>query len=250
MTADTVLRLFLRSQRLAADEDGYAVWRCQTEQRLVSAERLALILCDVWDHHWCRGAEERLALMLPRMNAIVRAVRARGATIIHAPSDTMPFCEHHPARQRALAIPLADPPSELAHDDPPLPIDDSDQGCDTAGGQPQRVWTRQHAAIAIDHQKDYITDNGRCAHAILRQRAIEQTLIMGVHTNMCILRRSFAIKQMVRWGVGIALIRDLTDAMYNPARSPYVSHEQGTALVIGYIEKFWCPTVASADLLA
>jgi hypothetical protein len=72
---------------------------------------------------------------------------------------------------------------------------------------------------------------------------------MGVHTNMCVLNRTFAIKQMVKWGKDVYLVRDLTDAMYNPARPPYVSHEDGTRLVVEYIEKFWCPTVASDDLL-
>ena len=43
----------------------------------------------------------------------------------------------------------------------------------------------------------------------------------------------------------VALIRDLTDTMYNPARPPYVSHEEGTRLVVGYIEKHWCGTVES-----
>jgi hypothetical protein len=66
---------------------------------------------------------------------------------------------------------------------------------------------------------------------------------------MCILNRSFAIKQLVRWGISVALVRDLTDAMYDPALPPYVSHAQGTELVIGYIEKFWCPTVARESLL-
>ena len=75
-----------------------------------------------------------------------------------------------------------------------------------------------------------------------------QVLILGVHTNMCVLRRSFAIKQMVRWGQPIALVRDLTDTMYNPAQPPYVSHDEGTQLVIGYIERFWCPTVASEEI--
>ena len=73
---------------------------------------------------------------------------------------------------------------------------------------------------------------------------------MGVHTGTCILNRTFSIKQMVRWGVEIALVRDLTDAMYNPARPPYVSHEEGTRLVVEYIEKFWCPTVTSDQVLA
>jgi hypothetical protein len=84
--------------------------------------------------------------------------------------------------------------------------------------------------------------------AFLQQRGIAHLLIAGVHTNMCILNRSFGIKQMVRWGVDVALVRDLTDAMYNPAWSPYVSHEQGTQLVIEYIEKYWCPTLLSQDL--
>jgi hypothetical protein len=53
---------------------------------------------------------------------------------------------------------------------------------------------------------------------------------------------------MVRWGIHPILIRDLTDPMYNPAMSPFVSHEAGTDLVIGYIEKFWCPTTLSSDL--
>jgi hypothetical protein len=71
---------------------------------------------------------------------------------------------------------------------------------------------------------------------------------MGVHTNMCVLNRSFAIKQLVKWQVAVALVRDLTDTMYNPAMRPYVSHDQGTQLVIGYIERFWCPSLLSTDL--
>ena len=71
---------------------------------------------------------------------------------------------------------------------------------------------------------------------------------MGVHTNICVLGRSFAIKQMVKWGLDVALVRDLTDALYNPARPPYVSHDEGTRLVIEFIEKFWCPSVSSGDI--
>ena len=54
---------------------------------------------------------------------------------------------------------------------------------------------------------------------------------------------------LVRWGVDVYLVRDLTDAIYDPAKPPYVSHDEGTDLVVGYIEKFWCPTLVSADLL-
>ena len=42
---------------------------------------------------------------------------------------------------------------------------------------------------------------------------------------------------------------DLTDALYNPARPPHVSHDAGTALVIEHIERHWCPSILSDDLM-
>jgi len=101
----------------------------------------------------------------------------------------------------------------------------------------------------IDEDQDVISDNGAELFNLYRQRGIENILILGVHTNMCVLGRSFAIKAMVRWGFNVVLIRDLTDAMYNPAKPPYVSHEEGTRLIVEYIEKFWCPTMLSEDLV-
>jgi hypothetical protein len=71
---------------------------------------------------------------------------------------------------------------------------------------------------------------------------------MGVHTNMCILNRSFGIKKMLGRGFKAALVRDLTDAMYNPEQPPYVSHHEGTRLVVEYIEKKYCPTIDSGQL--
>ena len=113
-----------------------------------------------------------------------------------------------------------------------------------------KAWSRQHPGIRIDPDRDGISDNGHEVYNLMALRGIRQMLIMGVHTNMCVLNRSFAIKQMVRWGVETAFVRDLTDAMYNPARPPYVNHEEGTRLVIEYIEKFWCASVHSEDVLS
>ena len=59
---------------------------------------------------------------------------------------------------------------------------------------------------------------------------------MGVHTNICILNRSFGIRQFTRLGFQVVLVRDLTDAMYDPRQRPFVSHTRGTELVIEHIE--------------
>ena len=127
------------------------------------------------------------------------------------------------------------------------PVDASDHGSDTGETSTHKAWTRQHPAIEI-HDADAISDDGVEIYSFLAHHGITDMVIMGVHTNMCVLGRSFGIRQMVRWGVPIALVRDLTDTMYNPAMSPYVSHDEGTRLVVEYIEKFWCPTILSHDL--
>jgi hypothetical protein len=62
---------------------------------------------------------------------------------------------------------------------------------------------------------------------------------MGVHENMCVMGRSFAIQSTVGWGFDAVLARDLVDSMYDPTQSPYVSHEEGTAIMTAFIEKFW-----------
>ena len=245
----TLLRLNLRSQALKQDAQGHNVWEVSTAPTTVKASQAALLLCDVWDKHWCRGANERLAKILPRMNEVVKAARAMGVTIIHAPSETMAFYEDTPARRRMKDSPPATLPEPAKRDAPPLPVDAGDQGSDTGETKPYKAWTRQHPAIEIDQAKDGISDKGDEIWNFMHDRGLKTLIVMGVHTNMCILNRPFAIKAMVQRGVDVALVRDLTDTMYNPARPPYVSHEEGTRLVVEYIEKFWCPTVLSDDLL-
>jgi hypothetical protein len=65
---------------------------------------------------------------------------------------------------------------------------------------------------------------------------------------MCVLGRPFGIRQMVGLGKNVALMRDLTDTMYNPERAPKVSHFAGTNLVIEHVEKYWCPSFTSTDI--
>jgi nicotinamidase-related amidase len=258
MDTSPPLAVRLRTQQLTQNGSGYTVWQIQEERRALSPEQTALVICDVWECHTCRGAEERLEQLLPRMQQVIAALRKRGVLIVHAPSDTMEFYEGVPARKRVLDCPPVAPPPDLEHDEPPIPIDQTNP-CDTCpdekhpfpwpAGWRRPPATRQHPAIEIDHGRDVISCSGKELWSYYKHRAIEQVLIMGVHTGMCILNRTFSIKQMTRWGFPIMLIRDLTDALYSPAKPPYVSHEEGTRLLVEYIEKFWCPTLSSDDLL-
>ena len=91
--------------------------------------------------------------------------------------------------------------------------------------------------------------SGNEIYAYLKKEGIEWVFYAGVHANMCILNRSFGIKNMLRWGFKPVLIRDLVDIMYNPAKPPYVNHDQALKLVVEYIEKFGCPSACSTELL-
>jgi nicotinamidase-related amidase len=239
------LNLRVRAPRGAGSGPPAAVERAAA----FDPQATALLLCDMWDDHWCRSAARRYDALALRLDPVVRAARARGVQIIHAPSDCMDFYAATPQRRRMLEIAPVAPPRAGPLVAPPLPIDDSDGGCDDGESGPERrVWTRQHAAIGIE-EPDVISDNGLEIFSLLRQRGIPTLLIAGVATNRCVLSRSFGIRQMVRWGVPCILVRDLTDALYNPAQFPYVSQAEGTERVIRHIEQFYCPTIASQDLV-
>jgi nicotinamidase-related amidase len=186
------------------------------------------------------------------MAPVVDAARARGALIIHAPSGCMSFYQDAPQRRRMENAPPVAPPPERDIAEPPLPFDYvyDEHGCEDAPACPvHHPWTRQHPAIGIG-QADGISDDGAEVYNLLRQQRRTTLLIAGVHTNLCVLRRSFAIRQMVGWGIDCVLVRDLTDAFYVPTMPPHVSHDAGTELVVRHIEQYLCPSILSDDLVA
>jgi nicotinamidase-related amidase len=226
---------------------GSGDWREVHLQQPVAVEKTAVIICDMWDKHWCRGATERVGGLVTKMAPFLEAARKQGFQIIHAPSETMDFYRDAPQRKRMLAIAKVEPPVPLNLSDPPLPIDDKSGGCDTKD-QFYKAWTREHPGLRID-ASDVVSDSGPEIYSFLRERGITTLLVMGVHVNMCILNRTFAIKRMTALGIRCILVRDLTDSMYDPDDRPRVSHDAGTQLVVEYIEKYWAPTTTSADLL-
>ena len=228
----------------ATPHDGTVTW---------DAARTAVVVCDMWDQHHCPDATERVGEMAPAMNEVLLAARAKGMLILHCPSDTLKFYQDHPGRKLAqsappvkTAIPLQGWCSRVSDLEAPLPIDDSDGGCDGCPECPgYGAWTRQHPALEI-RDGDAITDSAE-AFYLMRQRGITNVIIMGVHINMCVLGRPFAIRQMVQQGQNVVLMRDMTDSMYNHRKAPYVSHFRGTELVVEHIERFWCPSITRAD---
>jgi hypothetical protein len=193
---------------------------------------------------------------------LVKLARSKGVFIINAPSSVTGFYKGTPQRRRAQDAPFSKPPTPLTiaerwgttwcwpdpAREPDLPIDDSDMGCDCAVKCKIRdAWTRQNPILEIG-DGDAITDDGQETWNLLQARGIQHVILMGVHLNMCVLGRPFAIRQMVHEGKEVVLMRDMTDTMYNHEKRPFVSHFQGTQLVIKHVEEHWCPSCLSSDL--
>jgi hypothetical protein len=83
--------------------------------------KTALVICDMWDQHWCKGAARRVGELAPAMNRAVKAARDRGVLIIHAPSSCLEAYKDHPARKRAGGPESRQPARghrRLVHQDP------------------------------------------------------------------------------------------------------------------------------------
>ena len=264
------LKLRLRSQ--AESSAGSGSFKRLTRDETWAAKETAVIVCDVWDAHHCLNAVRRLEEFAPRMNDVLKEARKRGATIIHSPSDCMAAYEDHAARKRAVAVPAAKvKPKDVEHwcsripseEKAVYPIDQSDGGEDddpaehaewaaklkAMGRNPGMPWQSQSKLIEIDADRDFISDRGDEVWNVLESRGIKNVILVGVHLNMCVLGRPFGLRQMVRNGKNVALIRDMTDCMYNPKRWPLVDHFTGNDLVIRHVERFVCPTITSDQIL-
>ncbi len=213
----------------------------------------AIVICDMWDKHWCGSATGRVAEMAPLMNNVISRAREMGVQIVHAPSDCMDFYKNHPARRlgkkykfRSVEKSLGDGLLE-SETGAEWPFEISGGGCDD---KPQceigKAWTKQIGTIEII-EGDVITDSGVEAGSLFKKRGIKNVILVGVHTNMCVIGRSFGLRNMVRLGMNVVLMRDMTDTMYDGESWPRVSHYTGNSLMHEYIETYVCPTMVSSD---
>lgn len=219
--------------------------------------RSAVVICDMWDAHHCVSAASRVTEMAPRVNEVATTLRGRGSLVIHAPSGCTSFYTGTPARLLAREAPRVTPPVSIQwHDldqsrESPLPSSFAQPGpcscsspdaCCEAG--PPYPWTRQIPSIRIE-AGDAVSDEGDEIFNLFESRGIVDVIVMGVHANLCVLGRPFGIRQLVYLGKRPLLCRDLTDSFH---RDP-MGHCEGTEYVVDHIERFWCPSVTSAQLV-
>src|SRR6478736_5750016 len=202
----------------------------------------AIIVCDMWDSHHCLNAVRRCVEIAPRMNAVLTKARDQGVLIIHAPSSCTEAYKEHSGRKIAQAAPkAANLPSDISQwckvipseEKGIYPIDQLQGGEDddleehkvwqdkltAIGRNPKSPWKSQISLLTIG-DKDAISDNGVEIWNLLESRKINNVILLGVHTNMCVLGRPFGLRQMAKNGKNVVLMRDMTDTMYDPSKWP------------------------------
>lgn len=228
-------------------------------------EKSAVVICDMWDDHHCLSAAKRTAEMAPRVNEAVSGLRGQGTLIVHSPCGCMEFYRGSPQRRLAEQAPFASVPCEFGwngwdtwrereirelYGRTPLPDGLIDIGpCSCHGSEPcceegYYPWTRQIDTIQM-MDDDAVTASGQELYNLLEQRGIDDVIVMGVHTNVCVLSQPYGIRQLVYMGKRPLLCRDLTDSFHRCDED----HFEGTDVIIEYIEAFWCPTITSDQLI-
>jgi nicotinamidase-related amidase len=216
-------------------------------------KKTAIVIVDMWDDHHCVSAARRVVEMAPHMDRTIKAARQRGVLIVHAPSDCAKYYQDAPQRQPIESAPSANSAVKFQWNyfnpdhEGPLAEHLEKGGCSCDTPQPCSpsaiVWTRQIDTLEMA-EGDAVSSDGQEIYNLFEQRGIENVIIMGVHTNRCVLGRPFGIRQMVYLGKNVVLCRDLTDSYHcDPGK-----HFEGLDLIIGHVEKYWCPTITSASI--
>src|SRR5688500_9612855 len=108
-------RLWLQLQARSREVDSDPAEHKLVEKTLTwDPQKTALIVVDMWDDHWCKGAAQRVEELAKPMNQFIAEARRSGVFIVHCPSTCVDFYKDSHARRRAIVAGFAKPPIELA----------------------------------------------------------------------------------------------------------------------------------------
>ena len=93
-------KLLLKAQSRIEQEKKSGKFEVVVRDLEWNVSETAIVVCDMWDDHYCKLAAQRVATMVPRMNAVLNDARAAGAMIMHSPSGTLDFYKETPHRKR------------------------------------------------------------------------------------------------------------------------------------------------------
>lgn len=213
--------------------------------------QVALVLVDVWDHHYLKDTEARTEQVIEEnLLPLLTACRAAGLSVIHAPSPAQ-------AMQHPNWVALRDEAQPTApRDSWPPPAFRSKSGAYQAYGRPaearqpelqQLTATRQLHPKIQPLSGEAVIATGSELHRHCKQQGILFLLFAGFNTNACILVRDYGTLEMSRRGYEVILVRDCTTGMESPESQPTLAQTKGATL---FLEMFGQYSVSSKEVIA
>ncbi|MBX3440337.1 MAG: isochorismatase family protein [Planctomycetaceae bacterium] len=217
----------------------------------IPLEQAALVLVDVWDHHYLKDAEARAeSIINERFVPLLAECRKAGLTIIHAPSP--PHAERH-----ANWIGNSKPPRRPATaDDWPPPAFRSKSGPFAPYRRPEEPREAELALLRSQLQihpqvmpvgNEPVVATGDELHEVCRSAGILFLFFAGFNTNACILVRDYGTLAMSGRGYEVILLRDCTTGMESRDSQPTLAQTNGAIL---FLEMFGQYTMTSEELRA
>jgi nicotinamidase-related amidase len=209
----------------------------------------ALVLVDVWDHHYLRDTEARAETVIgEKLVPLLHRCRDAGMRVIHAPSP--PQAVRHPnwvnagRAATATAKPADWPPPEFrrksgpfkAYRRPPEPRD------------PELAQLRAGLKIhpkVLPREGEPVVATGEELHQLCQRLGVLFLFFAGFNTNACILVRDYGTLEMSRRGYEVVLVRDCTTGMESRQSQPALGQTNGAIL---FLEMFGQYTVTSDEL--
>ncbi|MFN0052688.1 MAG: cysteine hydrolase family protein [Planctomycetales bacterium] len=215
----------------------------------IPLKQAALVLVDVWDHHYLKDAEARAeAVIDDKLAPLLAACRAAGMTIIHAPSP--PHAQRHLNWVNAgkSSTPTAKPA------DWPPPEFRGKSGVFQAYRRPAEPRDPELAQLRAGlkiHPKvqpvgaEPVVATGEELHQLCRRLGVLFLFYAGFNTNACILVRDYGTLAMSARGYEVILVRDCTTGMESRDSQPELSQTHGAIL---FLEMFGQYTVTADEV--
>ena len=216
-----------------------------TRTESVDPAKVAVVIVDPWNYHWCMTACERVNAMVPRWNRALECARRMGMPVVWAPSDVVGAYAGYPQRERALALPLVPVPKPAEGEQLQARFTAPVGGCMCGPGARCICNYSEDAmnpALYIAPE-DTIISSTEEIYALLSRRAITHVIYMGLHTNMCLYGKPGALRYMADAGLKCLLARDINDAFTSYDPHSGFTPDQGTSQTDDDLERAGIPTI-------
>jgi nicotinamidase-related amidase len=205
--------------------------------RRLDPRKTAIIVIDMWNYHWCITTTERVAALVPRMNAVLKVARLLGMHVIWNPSDVVEWYSGEASREQAVSVRRIPVPTVNESREMSFTARIGNCMCGPGIACVTNYGWKKMARDLIIEKEDFISVDLTEIYSIVTARNVTDLIYMGVAANMCVYHRPGGIKSMCGLGFQCWLARDLNDAMtrYEPEAN-YTPDDGTTETDNNYVE--------------